>query len=45
VTRRAVKPTPGELANNPRAASGRLRVAAKIADSDGAALVEQEESR
>jgi 16S rRNA (cytosine1402-N4)-methyltransferase len=37
VTRRAVKPTPGELANNPRSASGRLRVAAKIADADGAA--------
>ena len=35
VTRRAVKPTPGELANNPRSASGRLRVAAKIADSHG----------
>jgi 16S rRNA (cytosine1402-N4)-methyltransferase len=36
VTRRAVKPTPGELANNPRASSGRLRAAAKLADaSDG----------
>jgi 16S rRNA (cytosine1402-N4)-methyltransferase len=33
VTRRAIKPTPGELANNPRAASGRLRVAAKIGDA------------
>jgi 16S rRNA (cytosine1402-N4)-methyltransferase len=33
VTRRAVKPTPGELANNPRAASGRLRAAAKLAEA------------
>jgi 16S rRNA (cytosine1402-N4)-methyltransferase len=32
-TRRAVKPTPGELANNPRAASGRLRAAAKLAEA------------
>jgi 16S rRNA (cytosine1402-N4)-methyltransferase len=35
VTRRAVKPTPGELANNPRAASGRLRAAEKLAESGG----------
>jgi 16S rRNA (cytosine1402-N4)-methyltransferase len=35
VTRRAVKPTPGELAHNPRAASGRLRAALKLADTGG----------
>jgi 16S rRNA (cytosine1402-N4)-methyltransferase len=33
VTRRAVKPTPGELANNPRAASGRLRAAERVAET------------
>jgi 16S rRNA (cytosine1402-N4)-methyltransferase len=33
VTRRAVKPTPGELANNPRAASGRMRAAEKLAET------------
>ena len=38
VTRRAVKPTPGELANNPRAASGRLRAAAKLAGEPGGNL-------
>jgi 16S rRNA (cytosine1402-N4)-methyltransferase len=30
VTQRAVAPTPGEVAQNPRAASGRLRVARKL---------------
>jgi 16S rRNA (cytosine1402-N4)-methyltransferase len=35
VTRRAVKPTPGELANNPRASSGRLRAAMKLRDAGG----------
>ena len=30
MTQRAVGPTPGEVAQNPRAASGRLRVARKI---------------
>jgi 16S rRNA (cytosine1402-N4)-methyltransferase len=33
LTRRAVKPTPGELAHNPRASSGRLRAAAKLTDA------------
>jgi 16S rRNA (cytosine1402-N4)-methyltransferase len=33
ITRRAVKPTPGEVADNPRARSGRLRGALKLADS------------
>jgi 16S rRNA (cytosine1402-N4)-methyltransferase len=33
VTRRAVKPTAGEIAHNPRARSGRLRVAAKLEES------------
>jgi 16S rRNA (cytosine1402-N4)-methyltransferase len=32
LNRRAVMPTPGELADNPRAKSGRLRVARKLAD-------------
>jgi 16S rRNA (cytosine1402-N4)-methyltransferase len=32
INRRAIKPTEGEIANNPRARSGRLRVAQKIAD-------------
>jgi 16S rRNA C1402 N4-methylase RsmH len=30
MTQRAVAPTPGEIAHNPRAASGRLRAARKI---------------
>jgi 16S rRNA (cytosine1402-N4)-methyltransferase len=30
VTQRAVVPTPGEVAHNPRAASGRLRAARKL---------------
>ncbi len=34
VTGRAVVPTPGEAADNPRARSGKLRVAAKLATSD-----------
>ena len=35
ITRRALKPTPGEIAQNPRARSGRLRAALKLADEDG----------
>jgi 16S rRNA (cytosine1402-N4)-methyltransferase len=34
VTRRAVKPTPGELAQNPRARAGKLRAALKLADGE-----------
>jgi 16S rRNA (cytosine1402-N4)-methyltransferase len=36
VTRRAVKPSAGEIADNPRSRSGRLRVAQKLAVSGGA---------
>jgi 16S rRNA (cytosine1402-N4)-methyltransferase len=35
LTGRAVVPTPGEVAQNPRAKSGRLRVARRIAAGDG----------
>jgi 16S rRNA (cytosine1402-N4)-methyltransferase len=34
VTRRAVAPTPGEVADNPRSKSGRLRVARRIGTED-----------
>jgi 16S rRNA (cytosine1402-N4)-methyltransferase len=34
ITRRALKPTPGEIAQNPRARSGRLRAALKLAEDD-----------
>ena len=36
VSRRAVRPSPGEVAGNPRAQSGRLRTAIKLRDEDGA---------
>src|SRR5680860_769575 len=35
VTRRAVAPTPGEVADNPRSKSGRLRVARRIDGGEG----------
>jgi 16S rRNA (cytosine1402-N4)-methyltransferase len=35
ITRRAIKPTPGEIAQNPRARSGRLRAALKLAEENG----------
>jgi 16S rRNA (cytosine1402-N4)-methyltransferase len=34
VSRRAIKPSEGEVADNPRSRSGRLRAARKLADSD-----------
>jgi 16S rRNA (cytosine1402-N4)-methyltransferase len=34
LTRRAVKPSAGEIAHNPRARAGRLRCAVKLADED-----------
>jgi 16S rRNA (cytosine1402-N4)-methyltransferase len=37
VTRRAVKPTAGEIAQNPRSKSGRLRAALKLADESPSA--------
>ncbi len=41
VTRRAVKPTAGEIAQNPRSKSGRLRAALKLSDETPAAGGEQ----
>jgi 16S rRNA (cytosine1402-N4)-methyltransferase len=41
ITRRALKPTPGEIAQNPRARAGRLRAALKLVDPDAAQEVER----
>jgi 16S rRNA (cytosine1402-N4)-methyltransferase len=41
ITRRALKPTPGEIAQNPRARSGRLRAALKLVEGDTAPEVER----
>jgi 16S rRNA (cytosine1402-N4)-methyltransferase len=35
ITRKAVKPTAGEIANNPRARAGKLRAALKLRDENG----------
>lgn len=40
VTRRAVRPTAGEIANNPRARAGKLRVARKIASGSAPGDIE-----
>jgi 16S rRNA (cytosine1402-N4)-methyltransferase len=34
ITRRAVRPTPEEIAHNPRARAGKLRAALKLADEE-----------